>query len=130
MSEPLSIEQLRDLIHKGEAKDPLVFLESVMNGQDPRRLSDLYTLAIDIDEFNDGTPCQEDWDLIYDKIRMMYKYQTVSLSESTSAAKTISEYLHAKRKQIETKESGVQAEIQPLKKAEIKAFLKIYEDEF
>lgn len=130
MSETLSIEQLRDLIHKGEAKDPLVFLESVMNGQDPRKQSDLYTLAIDIDEFSDGVPDADDWALIYDMIRMHFKYQSVSLSESTSAAKTISEYLHAKRKQIETKESGAMAEVQPLKKAEIKAFLKIYEGEF
>jgi len=38
---PITIEDLRALIHKGEVKDPLVFLESIMSGQDPRRLSSI-----------------------------------------------------------------------------------------
>ena len=130
MSKPLTIEQLRDLIHKGDASDPLVFLESVMNGQDPRRYSELYTLAIDIEEFSDGEPSPDDWAVMFDKIRMFCKYQHVSLSESTSAAKNIAEYLHAKRKQVEKKVSGESAPLVPLKTAEIKAFLKIYEGEF
>ena len=131
MPEPLNIEEFRELIHKGEASDPLIFLESVMNGQDPRRYSEVYQLAIDIDDFSGGCPDLSDWAEMFDKIRMLCKYKPVSISESTAAAKTIAEYLHAKRKQVETKrmndEQGQPAE---LTDEEIKAFLKIYEDEF
>lgn len=131
MSKSLNIEEFRELIHNGEASDPLIFLESVMNGQDPRLYSEVYQLAIDIDDFSGGCPSPEDWAEIFDQIRVSCKYMPVSLSESTTAAKTIAEYLHAKRKQIETKNSdGEHGQPSKLTKAEIRAVLKIYEGEF
>lgn len=131
MSKSLNIEEFRELIHKGEASDPLVFLESVMNGQDPRRYSEVYQLALDIDDFSGGCPDPDEWAEMFDKIRMLCKYKPVSISESTAAAKTIAEYLHAKRKQVETKTTtGEQGQPVKLTDDEIRAFLKIYEDEF
>jgi len=131
MSKPLNIEEFRELIHNGEASDPLIFLESVMNGQDPRRYSEVYQLALDIDDFSGGCPGPEEWAEIFDIIRTLLKYKPVSLSESTTAAKTIAEYLHAKRKQVETKNlNGEQAQPSKLQKAEIRAVLSIYEKEF
>lgn len=131
MSKSLNIEEFRELIHNGEASDPLIFLESVMNGQDPRRYSEIYQLALDIDDFSGGCPDPEEWGEMFDKIRTLCKYKPVSISESTAAAKTIAEYLHAKRKQVETKTStGEQGKPADLTDDEIRAFLKIYEDEF
>ncbi len=131
MSKSLNIEEFRELIHQGEASDPLIFLESVMNGQDPRRYSEVYQLALDIDDFSGGCPGPDEWAEMFDKIRVLLKYKPVSLSESTTAAKTIAEYLHAKRKQVETKNlDNEQGQPAKLSKKEIRAFLKIYEGDF
>ena len=129
---PLSIEELRHLIHEGKAKDPLVFLESIMNGQDPRKLSSIYELIMDIDNFTNGDISKSDWNEILDHVTTRYKYYTVPLSESISAAKTVAEYLHAKRKQIENvdKNDATNPNANPLTEDEIELFKEKFNDEF
>jgi hypothetical protein len=130
---PLSIDDLRELIHKGEAKDPLVFLESVMNGQDPRRLSSIYELILEIDSFTGGDISQGEWAEIVDHVSARYKYHTVPISESMSAAKTLAEYIHAKRKQVEIKGdggAGGNAADAPLTEEEIELFKEKFNDDF
>lgn len=131
--EPLSIEDLRELIHKGEAKDPLVFLEAVMNGQDPRRLSSIYELIMEIDSFTNGELSKSDWSEIVDHVTSRYKYHTVTLSESIAASKTLAEYLHAKRKQVEVKGDNSissSAHDNPLTEEEIELFKEKFNDDF
>lgn len=131
MSKPLTIEQFRDQINEGKASDPLVFLEAVMNGQDPRRLSEVYKLALNIEEFSDGVPTYDEWCDLFTVIKSACKFHVVSMNESTSAAKTVAEYLHPKRKSIENIDGNAGSMIvEPLTKKEIKSFLTIYEDEF
>ena len=130
---PLSIDDLRHLVHKGEAKDPLVFLESVMNGQDPRRLSSIYELILEIDSFTGGDIGSGEWGEIVDHVSNRYKYKPVSLGESTNAAKTLAEYLHAKRKQVEIKGAGgIGGSIvdTPLSEDEIELFKEKFNDDF
>lgn len=129
---PLKIEELRDLIHKGEAKDPIVFLESVMNGQDPRAFSGVYNLIMEIDSFTNGDLEKSDWNELVDYAINHAKYQTVSLSESTNAAKTIAEYLHAKRKQIEKIDGSGEGDgsAEPLTEEDIELFKEKFNDEF
>ncbi len=129
---PLKIDQLRDLIHKGEARDPLVFLEAVMNGQDPRQVSGIYKLILEIDSFTNGDLETTDWSEIVDYALNHAKYKPVSLIESTSAAKTLAEYLHAKRKQIEKLDgnAGDNASAVPLTEEEIELFKETFNDEF
>lgn len=130
---PLSIEDLRDLINKGEAKDPLIFLESVMNGQDPRRLSSIYELICEIDSFTNGELSKSDWSEIVDHVTSRYKYHTVPLSDSLAASKTLAEYLHAKRKQVEI--NGGQGGTadpsnHPLTAEEVELFKEKFNDDF
>ena len=129
---PLTIEELRELINKGEAKDPLVFLEAVMNGQDPRRLSSIYDLVMEIDEFTGGDINKSDWNELLDHVMCRFKYQTVSLAESVGASKTIAEYLHAKRKQVETVDRNNESNpnAHPLEADEIELFKEKFNDEF
>jgi len=89
----LTIDELRDLINKGEAKDPLIFLEAVMNSQDPRGLSRLYQLVTDINDFCDGNPNPSDWAEIVDIVVTDYKYRPVGLGESITAPKTMAEII-------------------------------------
>ncbi len=130
--QPISIDELRHLINKGEAKDPLVFLEAVMNGQDPRRTSSIYELIMEIDNFTNGDLSPEDWNEIVDHVMSKFKYHTVSLGESTNAANTLAQYLHAKRKQVEMKGGGIGSSIseQPLTEEEIELFKEKFNDEF
>lgn len=131
--QPISIDNLRDLIHKKEAADPLVFLESVMNGGDPRRLSDIYELIMEIDSFSGDGIGKSEWAEIVDHVISKNKYYNVSISESTAAAKTLAEYLHPKRKQIEIKGSGVgnvNLEENPLTEEEIELFKEKFNDDF
>lgn len=130
---PISIDQLRDLIHKGEAKDPLVFLESVMNGQDPRKLSRVYELVCEIDEFNSSEDIpRSDWNELVDLVMSEYRFQTVSLSESGSAARTLAEYLHAKRKQVEMSDRSTSNNPgdNPLTEEEIELFKEKFNEDF
>jgi len=130
---PITIEDLRALIHKGEVKDPLVFLESIMSGQDPRRLSSIYELIMEIDSFTNGELSKEDWAEIVDHVNTRFKYHTVSMSESINAAKTIAEYLHPKRKQIDIGGNNTGAtdpSQQPLTAEEIELFKEKFNDEF
>lgn len=131
---PLSIEELRDLINKGSVSDPIVFLESIMNGHDPRKLSRVYELVCEIDSFNDsGDIPRSDWNELVDLVLSEYKYQSVSLNESTSAARTVAEYLHPKRKQIETKggsNGSSSPSDNPLTEEEIEVFKEKFNDDF
>lgn len=129
----LSIEDLRTLINEGKANDPLVFLECVMNGQDPRELSKLYKLVCEVDEFTSGQPSEEDWSEIVDLVMSTYKYQPVSLGQSVGASKTLAEYLHAKRKQVELNGNlteGKSVQNNPLTEEEIILFKERFNEEF
>ncbi len=131
-TKPLSIDQLRELINTGEAKDPLIFLESVMSGQDPRRMSSIYELIMEIDSFTNGDLAKEDWSEIVDHVMTNFKYHVVSMNESTSAAKTLAEYLHAKRKHIELSGQGGDSGVvnHPLTDDEIELFKEKFNEEF
>ena len=89
--DPLKIEELRELIRKGEAKDPLVFLESVINGYDPRKFSGIYKLIMEMEDFTGGEITPADWGELVDYAVTHAKYHSVTLNESTSAARTIAE---------------------------------------
>ena len=129
---PLSIEDLRDLINKGEVKDPLVFLESVMNGQDPRKLSSIYDLICEIDSFTNGDISKSDWSEIVDHVQQHYKYYTVNLKDSLSASKTLAEYLHSKRKQVEVIDGqNLTGHLNnPLTEEEIELFKEKFNEDF
>ena len=132
-NQPLTIAQLRDLINKGEAKDPLIFLEAIMNGQDPRKLSSVYELIMEIDSFTNGELEASDWNEIVDHVTSRFKYNPVSIGESTNAAKTIAEYLHPKRKQIELNadlNTEADPNNHPLTEEEIDLFKEKFNDEF
>ena len=107
---PITIEDLRDSINDGTSKDPLVFLESVMNGQDPRKLSSIYELVMEIDGFCNGDLSSGDWSEIVEHVDQYNKYKDVSLNESIVASKTLAEYLYAKRKQVEIKDGSEEFE--------------------
>lgn len=129
----LDIDQLRELINKGKATDPLVFLESIMNGKDPRKLSSIYNLVREIDSFSDGVPSEADWREIVDHVSSNYYYHSVSLSDSIGASKTLSEYLFAKRKQIDMTGMG-SAEggmlVEELTEEEIEVFKEKFNEDF
>jgi len=132
-NQPLTIDQLRGLISKGEAKDPLIFLEAIMNGQDPRRLSSIYELICEVDSFNDGDICRSDWVEIVDHVIARFKYHPVSIGDSTAAAKTLAEYLHPKRKHIElggNVSNEADPNANPLTEEEIDLFKEKFNDEF
>lgn len=128
----LSVEELRQRIHEGQMKDPLVFLEAIMSGQDPRRLSEIYQLVCELDDMTNGDLAPEDWAELVDLVRSRYMYHTVSLSESIAASKTLAEYLHPKRKQIDHNSLGSTGDgvATPLTKEEINLFKEVFDDEF
>lgn len=132
-NKPITIAQFRDLIHKGEAGDPLIFLESIMTGQDPRKLSSIYELIMEIESFTNGDLEQSDWNEIVDHVTTKFKYSNVSINESTNAAKTLAEYLHPKRKQIELStdlNTDGNPNNHPLTEEEIDLFKEKFNDEF
>ncbi len=132
-NQKLTIEELRDLINKGEAKDPLIFLEAIMNGQDPRMQSSVYELICEIDSLTDGDVTKDDWEELVNHATDNFKYRAVSVTESTAAAKTLAEYLHSKRKHIELSGSvsdEADPNANPLTEQEIDLFKEKFNEEF
>ena len=103
-----------------------------MNGQDPRRLSGIYKLIHDINDFSGGEISDSDWAEILDYVTTHYKYHPVPMSDSMGAAKTLAEYLHPKRKQVEISggASGGHVNSSPLTGEEIELFKERFNDEF
>lgn len=128
----LSIQEMRQLINSGEANDPLVFLEAVMSGNDPRKYSELYTLVTEIDELSNGEVARSEWAEVVDYVITYFKYNRVTLSESSAAAKTLAEYMHPKRKQVEsiTTDNSAEAHMVPLTEDEIAIFREKFNEEF
>ena len=129
----ITVDQFRQLIHDGELQDPLIFLESIMGGQDPRTFSKIYELIMEINDFSkDGAPDEADWEELLHYAQTHCKFKSVTLTESTSAAKTLAEYLHPRRKQVDitgTTTSGT-LEHTPLTEEEIVLFRERFNDEF
>lgn len=128
----LSIEELRERIANKEAADPIVLLESLSTGFDPRRTSQIYTLVEELNEFNDGVPSKSDWEEILKLVRSRYKSETVYIETSMSAAKTLAEYLYSKKNRIDISGSHTfdDASAVPLTEEEIQLFKEVWNDEF
>lgn len=123
--EKASAEEYRELIDKGEFNDPLVFLDALISGRDPRQLSKIYELVTEIEEFSGGDPpSKEDWCEIVDLVKSVYKYKEVPLAASQKAASDAAQYLHPKRKQVEVlgDDTKFDLESNPLTEDEIKLF--------
>ena len=104
-----------------------------MNGQDPRRLSSIYELICEIDSFTNGELSKSDWAEIVDHVTSRYKYHTVSLGDSLAASKTLAEYLHAKRKQVELNTSDSNSEnnhLTPLSKEEVETMVEWFDEDY
>ena len=133
MTKNLSIEDLRELINEGGATDPLVFLSSIMDGVDPRHDSELYDLACEIDSFlgKSDRVSPQDWHDLFTLIKRDYKYRTVSLTESVGATKTLAEYLHAKKKQVDLGiTGGLDVKAEELTADEVKIFKEKFNANF
>lgn len=127
----ISIDELRDRIHKGEIHDPLVFLESVMSGKDLRNLSEIYELVNKIDDLNANEITPADWNAVVELVNSKYKFDPLSLDKSLTAAKTLSEYIYPKRKQVDINDNNTKSVSNtPLTKEEIKLFKRKFNENF
>ncbi len=103
-----------------------------MTGQDPRKVAGIFKLVMEIDSFTGGDLEPSDWNELVDYVTNHHQYKTVSLIESTSAAKTLAEYLHPKRKQVEKIDATLGSNVasNPLSEEEIELFKEKFNDEF
>jgi hypothetical protein len=129
----LTIAELRKLVHEGDASDPLVFLEALVGGQDVRKANEALRLAVEINDLTGGEPSPEDWAELLECLYNSTPWQPVGLSDSLAAAKTLAEYLHPKRKQIDM--TGLDGTVQgaqpaPLTAEEVDMFLERFNEHF
>ena len=130
------IDQFRSLIESGEATDPLVFLEALTSGQDPRTLSALHTIIEEITEFDDtDLPDPDTWLRLVRLVRAKYRYQPVSLQESQNAANILMRHLHPTLKQVASHNTNVTVDNTPtqppaLTLEEIQLFKRVFDEEF
>lgn len=116
-------DPLVDLPDDEEQREPLEFLAQVMAGTDPRQKSEILQLVETIEAENFGDPPDEEqWDMLKRCVERLYKHQPVALAVSASAARTIAEYKHAKRKSLEISETGTAAQATPLTDEELDLF--------
>lgn len=132
-SKKLTTKQFRQMIENGQASDPLIFLEALMNGQDIRKTSKIHEMVSDIVDFNgDEPPSPDEWRELVEAIDKEFRYDTVGLSVAFQAAKTLAEYIHPKLKNLNV--SGEIANGERLSTAlteeEIELFKERFNDEF
>lgn len=139
MTEPTAkfdIDQFRELINSGEATDPLVFLETITSGQDPRTLSALHQIIEEITEFDDtDLPDPDTWLRLVRLVRAKYRYQPVSLQESQNAASILMRHLHPTLKQVHSNNTNIAIDNTPtsppkLSIEEIILFKRVFDEEF
>lgn len=112
-------------------QEPLEFLAQVMAGIDPRQKSEILQLVDTIEEENFGDPPDEEqWESIKRLVKRLYAHQPVPLGVSASAARTIAEYRHAKRKSLEITEVGSRTTITDLTDAELDLFEAWFNDQY
>ena len=112
-------------------QEPLEFLAQVMAGIDPRQKSEILQLVDTIEEENFGDPPDEEqWESIKRLVKRLYVHQPVPLGVSASAARTIAEYRHAKRKSLEITEVGSRTTITDLTDAELDLFEAWFNDQY
>lgn len=128
----LNTSGLKKIIKSDDFEDPLVFLEAVANGYDPRKTSKIYDLVNEINDFAGGAPNPQEWAEVVEHVNKYHQKENVKLSESINASKILAEYLHAKRKHIETVDgnASVAAHNDPLTAEEIEIFREVFNDEF
>lgn len=124
-------EEVEQICAAKGAKEPLEFLAALVAGHDPRELSRIYTMAEAIEEENFGDPpTDEQWEELLQTIRQLYKYAPVGVGVSKSAATTLAEYQHPKRKSIELAGTASLVEVTPLTPEELDLFEEWFHAQF
>ena len=115
-----------------ESDDPLAFLKSIMEGNDPRKSSELYNMIMEEYEDNFGEPpCAERWEEIVEFIEENCRNEKVPVALSRQAAQTLMEYRHAKKKQGSGKNlAETTAELPPLTEPELELFMDWFDANF
>ncbi len=124
----ISGQELHERIASGDLDDPLAFLNSVMQGEDPREVAAIYSLVMGIDRDSGGDIPRGIWTTVVTHVKKYCKCPPVSVTESLAAGKALAEYLHPKRKHVETSTDGLPAEVQPLTEDEVTLFLEKFND--
>lgn len=107
----LTIEKYRKAVAAGTLKDPLIFLDGIMNGSDLTEVSEIYEFVGDICAFNEeGMPTDAEWKKVVTLIRERMRYDVVKVSDRLRAAERLAEYIHPKLKTEESGASKVQKE--------------------
>lgn len=96
-------EQISALCEKLKVPEPINFLTRIMAGQDPRCMSEVLELALELEEKYPVGQIPDDWDYreLIELIKSRYTFKPVTIKESQDAAKQVLEYTHPKRKQID-----------------------------
>ena len=125
-------EEVEQACAEAGAKEPLEFLAALVSGHDPRQLSDVYIMAETIEEENFGDPPNdEQWEELLNLIRQQYKHSPVPVAVSKSAATTLAEYQHSKRKSIEIHAAaGGPVDLPPLTEKELELFEEWFSAQF
>ena len=125
----LTPDELREMIHNGLIADPLVFLASLVDGYDPRKISAVYNYIEKIEDEN-GLPTQDQWDMLKSLARKYGRFESVGIEVSLSSAKSIAEYTHAKKKEIKNENVNADSSYTPLTKDEVIIFRETWDNEF
>lgn len=112
--------------------DPLVFLKAIMDGNDPRKSSQLYNMITGHYEDNFGEPpTVEEWEEIVEYVEENCKNENVSIALSRQAAQTLMEYKHAKKKHgTGSSDADSAAELPPLTEPELELFMDWFDVNF
>lgn len=133
-TDPFTIAEMREAMRDGHLSDPLLYLEGLVRGADVREGNAVAVAVQDIDEFLDPgePPTREEWDTLVDFVKFECTYGSVTREQSMSAAKTLAEYLHPKRKTVEhtNASGGDDLEAAPLTEEEITLFREKFNAEF
>lgn len=111
--------------------DPVTLLQGLANGKDLRS----HSLAIEWllkHESENGVEPPDEWEWLefVDLIKKELKFSIVSIETSKDAQKTLTEYLHSKKKSLDIKEEAPASSVEPLTNKDIRRFKRIFNREY
>ena len=124
-------EQIAEICQKENIPSPLEFLTQIMNGKDPRRISEIYRLVLYLeDEYGEDPPDIWDWLELTELIKREYRFSIVEIGKSQDAAKQLMEYTHPKRKSVEKTVTNKASEASEITRKEARILKKVFELEY
>jgi len=126
-------DKLQNTCDEFNLLDPVVLLIGAANGIDLSSRSKIYERILELEnEYGENVPDPMDYSELTDLIRSEFRYTPIERKDMITAQKTLSEFMHAKKKALDIKgmEETESGKVEDLTRSEIRLFKKRFDEHY